>query len=435
MKVVGIIAEYNPFHNGHAWQIREAQRLAGADFCIIAMSGDFVQRGAPAVFDKYTRTRMALCAGADLVLEIPPVFACGSAEDYASCGVALLDRLGIVDALCFGSECGQTKPLMDLARILCREPEAYRKRLKEELKNGLSFPLARQKALEEYLAGTADGLASGLSDLLSLPNNILGIEYCKAILRRGSRMEPIAVLRRGSGHHDASLPAADGDVFPSATALRSMLTARPEDGVRRHFTELSRSVPTPVLSLIGQAYPLVPDDFSVLLSQRLLDLQISGCPLSSFYDVPEDLAARISRRTLEFSGFSDRCAALKTRQYTYTRVSRALLHILLNMTAQDADTRKSHDYISCFRILGFRKDAGALLSAIQKAARFPDPVPMITRTAGAASVLGTDALEEFRRDLFCSHIYQSVLAARSGRKIANEFTAPLVVMPQTNRPA
>ena len=147
MKVVGIIAEYNPFHNGHAWQIREAQRLAGADFCIIAMSGDFVQRGAPAVFDKYTRTRMALCAGADLVLEIPPVFACGSAEDYASCGVALLDRLGIVDALCFGSECGQTKPLMDLARILCREPEAYRKRLKEELKNGLSFPLARQKGI------------------------------------------------------------------------------------------------------------------------------------------------------------------------------------------------------------------------------------------------------------------------------------------------
>ena len=446
MKTVGIIAEYNPFHNGHAYQIRRAKELTGADCCVVAMSGDFVQRGAPAVFDKYTRARMALSSGADLVLEIPPLFAAGSAEDFAACGVALLDRLGVVDALCFGSECGQIEPMMDIAKILCEEPEAYRKTLTDGLKNGLSFPQARQNALEAYLADAdcfpkeKDSEAGDLSALLSSPNNILGIEYCKALLRRESRMEPMTVLRRGSGYHDTHFqekrsalstdsaapaePFSDAPAYPSAAAIREILKKRSgqnDGGIRPYFTALSESVPAPVLTLIRDAYPLTPEDFSAILAQQLLALQLADRPLTDFYDVPENLAARIGKRTLEFAGFSDRCSALKTKQYTYTRVSRALTHIMLGMTAQDAGARKAHDYISYVRVLGFRREGKPLLAAIQKAA----PLPLITRTADAASILDEISLAEFRRDLYCSHIYQAVLAAKSGRRIANEYTTGL----------
>ncbi len=455
MKTVGIIAEYNPFHNGHAYQIRRVKELTGADCCVVAMSGDFVQRGAPAIFDKYTRARMALTSGADLVLEIPPIFATGSAEDFAACGAALLDQLGVADALCFGSECGQIEPMMEIAKILCEEPEMYRRELSDGLKNGLTFPQARQQALETYLADgdhfshengsetdepaavlsgkqprAIDGtifepaLSSGpdLSALLSSPNNILGIEYCKALLRRKSRMEPVTILREGSGHHDTHILS-----YPSAAAIRDMLTnhsGQTVSGIRPHFTALSQSVPAPVLTLIRDAYPLTTEDFSGVMAQRLLALQLADRPLTEYYDVPEDLAARIGKRTLEFAGFADRCAALKTRQYTYTRVSRALLHIMLDMTAQDAGDRKAHDYISYVRVLGFRREAKPLLGAMQKAA----PLPLITRTAEAASILDEPSLAEFRRDLYCSHLYQAVLAAKSGRRIANEYTTGLIVM-------
>ncbi len=449
MKVAAIIAEYNPFHNGHAYLLQKARELTGADYCVAVMSGDFVQRGAPAIYGKYLRARMALLSGADLVLELPAVFSCGSAEDFAACGVALLDQLGVADALCFGSECGQTEPLAELAGLFCEEPEEYRRALTDGLKSGLSFPLARAKAAEHYLTGqtghreSADAASSQagpaspddagwggrlphVGSLLSSPNDILGIEYCKAIRRLNSSIRPVAVLRRGSGYHDSSLPEASSGFCPSAAALREILEDRGSGHVRQNFLRLSQGVPGPVLSLIRDAVPLQADDFSVLLSQRLLELQLHGRPLTGFYDVPGDLAARIRKKTLAFSSFTQRTAALKTRQYTYTRVSRALLHILLDITAEEAQSRKERGFVSHIRILGFQKSAAPLLSAIKKAAR----LPLITKTADAASILDPFALQMFNRDLYRSHLYQSVLAAKSGRPAANEYTASVLVLPE-----
>ena len=147
MKTVGVIAEYNPFHNGHAWHMQEAKRISGADFCVVVMSGNFVQRGAPAILDKYARTQMALACGADLVLELPVSWALGSAEYFASGAVSLLNSLDSVDFLCFGSECGKLAPLHETAQILNSEPDEYRLFLKKNLKAGKSFPLARANAL------------------------------------------------------------------------------------------------------------------------------------------------------------------------------------------------------------------------------------------------------------------------------------------------
>lgn len=148
MRVTGIIAEYNPFHGGHQYQIARAKELSGADYCVVAMSGDFVQRGEPAVYSKYLRARAALACGADLVLEIPSLFATGSAEDFASCGVALLSGLGAVDTLCFGSECGDTAPLLRAARYLTGGSAEYEDLLREGIKSGLTWPAARSRALK-----------------------------------------------------------------------------------------------------------------------------------------------------------------------------------------------------------------------------------------------------------------------------------------------
>lgn len=209
MKVVGIIAEYNPFHRGHEYQIRYVRETLGADYVIVAMSGDFVQRGAPALMEKYLRAEMALLGGADLVLELPIQVSTASAEGFAAGGVSLLDGLGCVDELCFGSECGDTEILMETARILVAEPPVYRDFLQKNLRDGMSFPLARSRALTSYVAKSAiSDVSSGdghfifpeqMDSILSSPNNILGIEYCKALLRQNSSIRPMRFSEKEVG--------------------------------------------------------------------------------------------------------------------------------------------------------------------------------------------------------------------------------------------
>lgn len=434
ISAVGIIAEYNPFHNGHAYQIHKAKQLSGADYCIVVMSGDFVQRGAPAVFDKYTRTQAALLGGADLVLELPPAFAVSSAEDFASCAVSLLDRLTVVSHLCFGSECGEIKPLMDTARLLCREPGEFRTVLKEELKHGLTFPQARIKALNCVSRSVPD--KSRPADFLSSPNNILGVEYCKALIRGRSSMTPVTLSRLGSGYHDtepsssreASVPGLKGlfpsgkACFSSASALRKLLESpylSPD-----HEKTLLQNIPAPVWELFKSRSPVFCDDFSPLLTYRLLELQSQNADLAAFGDVSGELAARIRHRIPDFSSFERQIEALKTRQYTYTRISRSLIHLLLHITKEDISCRKGHGYVSYFRVLGFRKDSACLLKAIKKAAR----LPLITKTADAANYLSDETLQEFRRDLFCSHIYRSVAGQKKGNRNTSEYTQPLIIL-------
>ena len=217
MKVTGIIAEYNPLHKGHEYQLKEARRLTGADYIVVVMSGCFTQRGTPAVLDKYDRARMALSCGADLVLELPVRFACASAEYFASGAVSVLNATGCVDTLCFGSECGDTQALLSAAALLARAEQFpdYHTRLREAQKAGLSYPAARSRALEDF--------GGGDPSLFSLPNNILGIEYCRALETLKSPIRPLAIRRRGSYHdtrlqETASLPEDNGGDAPSGSA-------------------------------------------------------------------------------------------------------------------------------------------------------------------------------------------------------------------------
>lgn len=238
MNVTGIIAEYNPFHNGHLYQLEKARNDTNADYLIVVMSGDFVQRGAPALIDKYTRAKMALENGADLVLELPVLWSTASAEYFAGAGIALLDRIGVTSAVCFGCETPDQAALLSLARFLAEEPSAYRSALNDALKKGMSYPAARafavQTSLSAPLSGDPSILASVTPELaetiLASPNNILGLEYCKALFRRNSQIRPVPIARIGSGYHANNLDTS----FASATGIRSYL-----NGLADFYSDLS----------------------------------------------------------------------------------------------------------------------------------------------------------------------------------------------------
>lgn len=426
IKTAGIIAEYNPFHNGHHYQIQELRRLTGADYVVVAMSGDFVQRGEPAIFDKYTRTRMALCGGADLVVELPVLFATSSAEDFSSCGVALLEKLG-VDLLCFGSESGDLKKLQKAAEILVKEPEAWKIHLKEHLKKGETYPTARSLATTEY---TKD---PELAALLSSPNNILAIEYLKALKKRSSPVTPVTIQRQGAGYHDTRLEqeesfrsVSENKFFASASAIRSLIQNNGFDSDT--ITEKLRSqIPSDALSaLISEGAldtPVFPDDLTTLLNFRLLSLTQEQKGFSTFSDLSPELASRLAKQTLQFASCTERIDHLKTKGYTYTRISRALLHLLLGITSEQVFHARSLDYAPYARILGFQKSSALLLSHLREKSQ----IPLITKTADAGKLLTPDALDILETDFFASHLYQAILAGK-GRHIRNEYTKSVIIV-------
>ena len=217
MIVNGIVAEYNPFHNGHKYQLEESRRLTGADYTVIILSGNFVQRGTPALINKHLRTEMALKNGADLVIELPAIYATSSAEFFAMGAVSLLDQLKVVTNLCFGSECGDISLLNRIATILVQEPDDFSAKLKQLLCQGYSYPSARSEALMHYMPSLADS-----NNIFRSPNNILGIEYLKALLRRKSPIAPVTVRRIGADYHD---PLPDSTGYCSALAIRQSVWA------------------------------------------------------------------------------------------------------------------------------------------------------------------------------------------------------------------
>ena len=224
MNVIGIIAEYNPFHNGHAYQIAHVKKNLHADYIVVAASGDYVQRGEPALLDKYTRARMALSSGADLVLELPVLWSTASAELFADAGISLFEKTGCVNGICFGAESGDLALLRRIADVLADEPAALKASLKRNLKSGNTFPKAREAALLSYFADAADQdgalpvSTETLSSLLASPNNILALEYLKSLRRRASSITPYLLKREGAA-------------YPSAPAHPKSRHPRPRSGI------------------------------------------------------------------------------------------------------------------------------------------------------------------------------------------------------------
>lgn len=394
MKNVGIIAEYNPFHNGHLYQLKKAKEITGADFAVVVMSGDFTQRGTPAVFDKYTRCRLSLLAGADLCIELPVVYATASAELFAKGAVSLLSALG-VDALCFGSECGEIAPLREIASLLFAEPPAYKEALNKALKEGLSFPSARAVAVRKCAhAGSLSGVDAAASDVLASPNNILGIEYLKALLaleKNGQHAPvPYTIKREGDGYLSHTLSE---ESFCSAMALRK--------GIAEENPDLLRYVPESIRQEFSDTCQtksaLCADDFSGMLFYKLLSEKDAG--YDSYLDVSSDLSDKIRKNLGTFTTFSAFCEnSLKSKDITLTRVYRSLLHILLSIKKEDLPAATPYA-----RILGFREASFEVFGCLSK-----ENIPLLSRLKDASSLLSPEALSCLSKDIFAAQLYEHV---------------------------
>lgn len=444
MKVAGVIAEYNPFHNGHKYQLEQIRQKTKADYIIVAMSGDFLQRGVPALTDKYTRARMALSAGADLVLELPAVWAASSAEYFAAGGVALLGKTGVVDHLCYGCETVDTDLFHAIVSVLFENlsgtPSAagsgkFQESLSSLLKSGASFPTARSQAVAACLPGVP---SATISAFLSSPNNILGLEYEKALRRwnleqeasvsfPGRQISGIPLQRVGEGYHSNRM---DGS-FASATAIRSTLFSACSTAISSKesvpstsvFAQVQSQMPAESFSILeanGFGSLLDTDDFSDALYTKLLLYQ--HCGYEKFADCSRELSCKIQKYLHQFVSFSQFASLLKSKEITYTRICRVLLHILLNIMQKDYAVSSMDERISYLRVLGFRRDSAPLLSAIKKEAS----APLITKVADASHVLSDDRF--WQHDLFAADLYRGISSIHQGLTLPNEYQHSLVIV-------
>lgn len=417
MKTVGIIAEYNPFHNGHLYHIEKAKELTGSDHAVVVMSGDFLQRGIPAVTDKYTRTRMALACGADMVFELPVRYACGSAEYFAAGSAALLEQLPFVDCLCFGSECDDISLLSSIADVLLEEPEPFRRIIKEKQKEGLSYPAAWN-----YAAAACLPLSPALDTILATPNNILGIEYIKALKKINSRIRPYCLARKDAGYHDPRLnPSGEGTaVISSATAIRNAYrTERSVQSLRSSMPAMSYQI---LKEAEGFRFPLDEDDLSAFLFYRLSEL--AGQDLSIYHDVSCDLSCRIHHLLGEYTTFKEFAKLLKTKQYTLTRINRSLIHILLNIRHFAITNSACNKTIPYLRLLGLNKDASFYI----KNSLFHPPVPLITKTAGAKERICPDGFLLFQEDIYASSLYNYCIYQKYRCKVPDDYRMSPVIL-------
>ena len=405
MNTTGIIAEYNPFHNGHNYHLQQSKKISGADYVIVVMSGNYVQRGEPAIVDKWTRTKMALQNGADIVIELPSIYASSSAENFSHSAVSLLNATGIVSSICFGSETADMDLMKEIAKVLCDEPDEYKTILKSELSKGLVFPKARANALKSYTKKNTSFIDS--------PNNILAIEYIKALNRLGSTIVPYTIKREIAEYHSTDISSH----ISSATAIRFNLK---NDNINAISNVIPKESMISFLDCIDNGIgPVYFDDFSTLLNYRLRTL--SAEELANILDITEGIENRILNASHTYFNISDIANFVKTKRYTYTKIQRALLHILLDFKKSDIkDYSNSVPYI---RVLGFRKQSESLLSNLCKKAT----VPVITNTKKVKTLLSPVGLKMFNQECRSTDIYflnnRNVLQRTANR----EYTTPIII--------
>ena len=399
MRVCGVICEYNPFHNGHGYHLTQAKTLSQADYLVCAMSGFFSQRGEPMLADKWSRARMALRCGADLVLELPTLFAVRPAEQFALGGVALLRALG-ADALAFGSECGDLAALRQAAALLEEETPSFHAELRAELAQGATLARARSSAL----AGT---LPPDTVKALAQPNSALAVCYLRALRAAGGGVEPILIPRVGGGYHDHK-PGP----LASATAVRAAVQAG-------RWEDIRAAMPAPAYALLRNAHERgglhAPGALGTALLAMLRSMPRSA--IAALCDVNEGLENRIQRAAWTAGTREDLLAAAKCKRYTHARLSRILCATLLGMTRETADRYPAPAYA---RVLGFRADARPLLAHLKRNAA----LPLITKVA-SCSLLHGDC---FDMDLRATDLWALGCASHAARAARRDFlTSPVIV--------
>lgn len=409
MKAVGLVTEYNPFHNGHLYHLNKAMELTGADISVAVMSGDFVQRGEPAVLDKYTRTSMALNSGVNLVVELPVNYAVSSAESFAAGALKVLDYIK-ADSIAFGSESGDIERLSKLAHILCDNEDTLYKEISKYTVNGISYAAARQKVVEKL---TDKDTAA----MLTSSNNILAVEYLKAIIKNNYAIKPYTVQRQGDSYNDTDIRSE----YASATALRENLKA----------DNISEYIPVKAgLILSSNTNYIYPDDITEALFTRLLDILFASNydknvfieNVMQYPDVSKEIAGRLYKSAMDMItrtvpqrseskdnwafSFGSLCEHIKTKEVPLSRIKRALVRITLGLDKKHMEKYANEPYI---RVLGFDKKGQEYLSYIRKTVE----VPLITKTA--------DYKEMLLDDIHAANIYNMIVAGKYGVKELGDF--------------
>ena len=409
MKAVGLVTEYNPFHNGHLYHLNKAMELTGADISVAVMSGDFVQRGEPAVLDKYTRTSMALNSGVNLVVELPVNYAVSSAESFAAGALKVLDYIK-ADSIAFGSESGDIERLSKLAYILCDNEDMLYKEISKCTANGISYAAARQKTVEKL---TDKDTAA----ILTSSNNILAVEYLKAIIKNNYAIKPYTIKRQGDSYNDTDIMSD----YASATALRGNLKA----------DNISKYIPVKAgLILSSNTNYIYPDDITEALFTRLLDILFASSydknvfieNVMKYPDVNKEIAGRLYKSAMdmitrtvphgagskdnEAFSFGSLCEHIKTKEVPLSRIKRALVRITLGLDKKHMEKYSNEPYI---RVLGFDKKGQEYLSYIRKTVE----VPLITKTA--------DYKEMLLDDIHAANIYNMIAAGKYGVKELGDY--------------
>lgn len=363
MRTVGLITEYNPFHNGHAHHLQESLQVTGSHASVAVMSGHFLQRGEPALLDKWQRVQMALAAGVDLVLELPFVFACNSAPCFAMGAVQSLNALGVVDTLCFGSEAGTLAPLQQVAEMLLEHAPEIEAQTASELRTGKNYPAARA----EVLARLAPEISG---DITSSPNNILGLEYLRALLLTASSMQPATIPRIGAGYHSVEAVGA----IASATGIRQSL----KEG--RQVCDL---MPASSWSVLQQALVegFILDDDKLFATLQTLLLQEPET-LEGIYQVADGLPIRLTESALTAESYDGLVDAIKSRHWTRTRIQRILCYVLMQVAAEEMSQYLASGPLY-LRLLGASEKGRQVLARARKRRT----LPMISDPARASATL------------------------------------------------
>lgn len=350
-RVLGIIAEYNPFHNGHMYHLQKAKEQSGAQYCICVMSGNFVQRGNTSIVNKWKKAEMALLNGVDLVIELPTIYSVASAEGFSLGAIKLLNNLKIVDAISFGTETSDFAALNNISSIVNEEPMKYKSILNSEIKKGLSFPKARENALMLYLNDN-----KRYDNILNTPNNILAIEYLKALKKIKSTIQPIPVKREKVYYNDNVIV----DEFASATAIRKLLK-------NEEFSEIRKVVPKSTYQILKKETELgnVVLDLSRYEKEIIYNLRrMTVSEIAELPDVNEGLEHSLKNAANYSNDITNLINIVKTKRYTVTRIQRILICALLGITKRDVGmAKKTEPYI---RVLGFNEKGKELISRINK---------------------------------------------------------------------
>lgn len=400
MNIVGIIAEYNPMHNGHIYHIKKAKELSNADYCIVIMSGSFTEQGNVATLDKFTRAKLAIENGADLVIELPTIYSTASAEIFAKGAVDILNSLGCITHIAFGAETNDLDALKHIATTCVEKQDEILLKTKEYFKSGITAASARDHALKDILDDY-------LYNMISLPNNILGIEYLKALLALNSQIKPILINRQAASHQEQKIN--NTAIYASSTAIREVLMDNTLS-LEESLNKIKNVVPKNTLNALKSSNYITNESFWNILKYEILKLGIIG--LKNISDVNEGLENKLYKSASCSSTYSEYIFNVKSKRYTLSRIKRICAYILLGITK---DCKNSLENVAYCRILKVKNTSLNLLSLISNTSS----IPVISKL--------TDKTLTNYPDKISKSLYLDILSNNIVGNVSEDYTNNIIV--------